>query len=77
MKDLTLGNLIGKISGTYGKEKFIQDKAHHTSVKRKHLLAGDTLDPQYSLMAYSSKGSPIKRRSKCFIKNSKLMEFMG
>ncbi len=37
---------------------------------------GDTLDPQDYLMGSSLKGSPIMRGSKCFIKNSKLVEFM-
>ena len=38
---------------------------------------GDTLDPQDSLMESSLKGSPIMRGSKCFIKNSKLVECIG
>lgn len=41
-------------------------------VKRKHLLDKDMQDPQDSLMESSSEGSPIKRASKYFIKNSNL-----
>jgi len=45
--------------------------------KNETFVDGDTLDPQYSLMESSSKGSSIKRGGKCFIKNSKLVKFMG
>ena len=72
VKDITLGNIIGNISGMV-----IKYKVHHTSVKRKRLLDGDTLDPQDCLMESSLKGSPIKKGSKCFINNSKLVEFMN
>ena len=37
---------------------------------------GDTLDPQDSLIESSLKVSPVMGRRKCFIKNSKLVEFM-
>lgn len=54
MKDIALGDLIEIL-----KEEVIQDKSHHTLVKRKHLLDKDMRDPQDSLMKSSSEGLPI------------------
>ena len=62
MKDI--GDLIKISSGTYGKkDEVIQNKSHHTSVKRKHLMDRYIQDPQDSLLESSSKGSPRKEES--------------
>jgi len=56
MKDIALVDHIRRSSK---KEKVIQDKSHHTSSKRKHMLDRDMQDPQESLMESSSEGSQI------------------
>ena len=70
----------------YGSQGYNSWESHWKHKWQGHLVQGSSYicqketsadGDQNVLMESSLKGSPIMRRSKCFIKNSKLVEFMG